>query len=829
MTRAMHARGAMALGLVLAACGGGSSEVVPRLPGDGSAHTATPREPGGSGADLWAGRKLIAAPARLTPKPLSLPPFERFTLGNGLTVIAMESHVAPTFWVQLAVKSGRQSEPRDKIGLSSFVASMLPRGARGRSAAQITSAMEQAGAELSSNASLEALLINCHAPSAGQSACLRAVADMAAAPSFPAGAMKEVREQLLGAARQNHVDPAQLASVHFQNALWSDEHVRGVPLSERTVNAIKRADLQSWHRANVTPRNAVLVVVSPRKPAAMKAALESAFGSWRGSAQAASAAPAPSAVKGIRIRLIDVPGARQAQVRVGSFGLAHKDKDFYAATVVNHILGGNGDRSRLGRAVTRLPGAAATTSFDRNLERGAFVTAGTAPPGQAVALMRLMMDQIGLMATDGPRDVEVRVAASELAGSYQARLSSHQEVASALLAAELHGLGAEYVRDFAVNIAKVDAVAARASAARWLDGKNLVVVMSGSAQEIEPQLADAGLKFDKVAGSTAVAESERAAARKEATADIDPKKEAAARALLDAALAAKGGAGKLGAVTSMSWKGKATLNLPGGQVPATVEKRYVSPDKLRLDMVIQMGGSSMSITTVLAGDKGWAQETRPDGVNAIEFPPAEVEAGKAQIWRDQDFVLLRHREKGARVAPLDDVELDGVAHHAVRVTSPDGKRTVTLYIDKKRRRLAGMNYSEQGVTAEESFGDYKMVKGIEIAHKRTTRSAQINLTTSVTNVTVNSAIDGSIFVKPAAAARPTGAPPAGGAPGKPAAPPASGAPGKPAAPPASSSPRPAAPPASGAPGKPAAPPASSSPKPAAPGPAPGKPAPGTAK
>ncbi len=808
----------MALGLLLAACGGGSTEVVPRLPGDGSEHTAAPREPGG-GADLWAGRQLITAPARVAPRPVSLPPFERFTLGNGLTVIAMESHVAPTFWVQLAVKSGRQSEPRDKIGLSSFVASMLPKGARGRSGAAITSAMEQAGAELSSNASLEALLINCHAPADGQTACLRAVADMAAAPSFPTGAMKEVREQLLGAARQNHIDPAQLTSVHFQNSLWGDEHVRGVPLSERTVNAIKRADLQSWHRANVTPKNAVLVVVSPRKPAAMKAALESAFGSWRGAAPASQAAAAAPAVKGIRIRLIDVPGARQAQVRVGSLGVAHKDKDFYAATVVNYVLGGDGDRSRIGRAVRKLPGAGATTSFDRNLERGAFVAAGTAPPGQAVALMRLMMDQIGLMATDGPREAEVRAAASELAGNYEARLSSHQEMASALLAAELHGLGAEYVRDFAVNIGKVDAAAARASAARWLDGKNLVVVMSGSAQEIEPQLAEAGLKFDKVAGNTAVAESERAATQKEATADIDPKKEAAARALLDAALAAKGGAGKLAAVKSMSWKGKATLNLPGGQVPATVEKRYLAPDKLRLDMVIQMGGSSMSITTVLAGDKGWAQETRPDGVNAIEFPPSEVEAGKAQIWRDQDFVLLRHREKGARVAPLDDVELDGVAHHAVRLISPDGKRTVTLYIDKKRRRLAGMTYSEQGVSAEETFGDYKMVKGIEIAHKRTTKSAQINLTTNVSSVTVNSPIDASIFVKPAAATRPGGAAPPAGAPGG-AKPPAGAKP-----PPASSSPKPAAPPASSSP-KPAAPPASS-PKPATP--TQGKPAPGTAK
>jgi hypothetical protein len=371
--------------------------------------------------------------------------------------------------------------------------------------------------------------------------------------------------------------------------------------------------------------------------------------------------------------------------------------------------------------------------------------------------MRALMDQIGQMATEGPRESEVRAAASEIAGTYMTRLSSHQELASALLGAELHGLGPEYVRDFAVHIAKVDVAAARASSARWLDGKNLVVVLTANGQEVEPLLSGAGLRYDKVAGNTAVAQADRVAAAQEASAPVDPRKEAAARALLDAALAAKGGAARLGSLKTVSWKGKATLNLPGGQVPAQVEKRFVAPDKLRLDMVIEMGSSKMSITTVLAGDKGWAQEKRPEGVNAIDFPPSEVEAGKAQIWRDQDFVLLRHREKGAKVVPLDDVDLDGVPHHAVRVTSPDGKRTVALYIDKKRKRLAGMAYNEQGVSAQETFGDYKAVKGIEFAHQRSTKSPQVDLDTKLSSVSVNSPVDDSIFQKPAAA-KPTPAP-----------------------------------------------------------------------
>jgi hypothetical protein len=522
-------------------------------------------------------------------------------------------------------------------------------------------------------------------------------------------------------------------------------------MTEKSVAAIQRADLVAWHRSQFTPRNAVLLVVGP-PPAQAKAAIERAFGSWQGGAPKAPAPQPPPALRGLKIRLVDVPGMAQAHVRVGRPGVSHRDPDFAAASVVNHVLGGS-DSSRLARAAQKqfAGRAAASSSFDRNVEVGSFVAAGVAPTAEAVALMRVLIDQITAMAADGPGGGEVKAAVTELAGGYQTRLESAEEIGTALLAAELHGFDSSYVRDFALTLGKVNAGAARASAARWLDGKNLVVVLTGSAQAIEPQLMEAGLKYDRVTADLTAPPAGKTA---ETAKPASPKAEAAARAILDAALAAKGGADKLAAVKTLSWKGKATLNLPNGKVPAQVEKRYMSPDKLRLDMVIEMGGAKMSITTALAGNTGWAQEKRPDGARTIDFPASEVAAGKAQIWRDQDFVLLRHREKGTSVAPLDDVELDGVKHHAVRVTAADGK-SVVLLIDKKSKRLVGMTYEEQGVSAEERFGDYKSVSGVQVAQSRRTKSAQVDLDTKVTDITVNGPIDAGIFKKPADA-KPSG-------------------------------------------------------------------------
>jgi predicted Zn-dependent peptidase len=709
-----------------------------------------PRDPKGKGSDLWANRDLIPTPPAYEPRPIAMPPIERFTLRNGLAVIAVESDRASSFHLQLAVRAGRRDEPRNKSGLASFVASMLPRGARGKSAAQLRQSLESVGAQLSANASFEATVVTCQVRGRGQAACLDAVGAMAAQPSFPASEMAEVREQLVTAARQSHMDPGQLASLHFQNVLWGDDHVRGIPMTERSAEAIQRADLVAWHKAHFAPASSIMVVVSNQKPAALRPALERAFGGWRGTAREAAAPAPPPKPSGIQIRVVDVPGLGQAHIRVGHPGLSHRDQDFFAASVVNHVLGGEQEGARLSRAVNRsFPNrAVASTSFDRNLDRGAFVMAGVSTPDDAIPLMHLFIEQLGKMAASGPTDAEVTDAVTALAGGYQTRFESHHELAGALLAAELHGLGADYVRNFGVEVSKVSPAAAKASAKRWMDGKNLVVVLVGSGQVLEAHLTEAGMRYERLAATDAVVGRDRQASAAPSLAPADPKKQAAARAVLEAALAGKGGAARLGAMKTLSWKGDAVLNLPNGKVPARVEKRFVRPDKLRLDMLIEMGGAKMSITTALVGDKGWAQERRPDGARTIDFPLSEVEAGKTQIWRDQDFVLLRHKDQGATLAPLDDVAIDGAAHHAIRVTEAGGKRSVVLLIDKKTKRLGGMNYAEQGVSAEERFGDYRKIGGVEFAHKRKTKSAQIDLVTTVTEVKIDPPIDQKIFEKP---------------------------------------------------------------------------------
>ena len=48
-----------------------------------------------------------------------------------------------------------------------------------------------------------------------------------------------------------------------------------------------------------------------------------------------------------KVYFVDVPDAKQSVLQIGYPALAATDKDFYAATVMNYILGGGGFASRL--------------------------------------------------------------------------------------------------------------------------------------------------------------------------------------------------------------------------------------------------------------------------------------------------------------------------------------------------------------------------------------------------------------------------------------------------------------------------------------------------
>ena len=89
------------------------------------------------------------------PAGVSLPATREVTLPNGARLILAEKHDVPLIAFAAYLRGGSLTDPPGKEGLASLTAQMLRKGAGKRTALQIASAADGAGAELLTGANVE--------------------------------------------------------------------------------------------------------------------------------------------------------------------------------------------------------------------------------------------------------------------------------------------------------------------------------------------------------------------------------------------------------------------------------------------------------------------------------------------------------------------------------------------------------------------------------------------------------------------------------------------------------------------------------------------------
>jgi zinc protease len=735
----------LALSLVYIACGPKPKPLaVPVLPGDGDAHVAKP-PPGGDKAapDAWAGKQLIEPPAANPPQKLDLPPVEEYKLSNGLQVFVVRSDRMPVASFQLAIKAGRMHEPRAKLGIAEATANMLVKGTTKHDAIALARSIDQVGGTIAADATYEATLVSCSVLAKNASTCMDLLPEMLTQPTFPDAELVKVKEQMHGEVRQRLDDAGTLASSHAQNLLWGNDHVRGWFDSDASIDAIARGELVDWHKTWFVPNNAMLVVTGDVDAKKLRADLERTFSPWK----KGTVPPAPSygepGLSGIRIRLVDKPGQTQTHVRVAQFGIKHDDPRFFDALVFNYTLGGGAFSSRLMRVV-RVEGGktyGASSAFDRNLDRGSFVAQTFTRNSETVATTKLIIGEIAKMAKEGPSQAEIDAAIANLAGSYGMRFQSASDIGAALLAAELHGFGTEYLENYALQVGKVDQASAKRAASEILDPKNYVVVLVGDAKDIEPQLKAAGWRYEKRSFADPITPE-----AKQPDAPVDATAAAAVKKLVEDALVAKGGRAKVAAIKALRMTATGTTAFGPQTVPVEIERLFVLPDKMRIDAEL---AKQIKVTITVSGKNGWQKAPNQQGqIEVADIPPDAMVPYDFERWREPELILLKAADKDAKLAPAPDETLDGKPQSVVKLSSPFGL-DVMLYIDKKTKLLTRMSYKDAGLSQTDDFADYRDVAGVKVAYKRKSVTQGRSTDLTVDKVDFAPKIDATAWDKPA--------------------------------------------------------------------------------
>jgi predicted Zn-dependent peptidase len=430
-----------------------------------------------------------SSPPALAEAPrLMLPEIEKHELTNGLDVWLVEAHEVPLVQVNLVVGAGSGDDPADAFGLASLTAAMLDEGAGTRSALEIADEVEFLGAELGATSSFDASAVRLNVPVRALEPALAIMADVALRPTFPAEELERLREERLTALLQARDDPAAVAAAALPRVVYGDMHRYGTSAigTTATLAAFTRQQLAAFHAERYRPTGATLIVVGDVTAATVLPLLENAFGGWTAERTSPRVAvPAAPRQRQREVTIVDMPGAEQSAVRVGTVGVARSTPDYFPLQVVNTVLGGS-FTSRLNQNLREEHGYAygANSRFDMRLAPGPFVAAANVQTDKTAESVTEIFNELAAIREPIGAE-ELTKAKNYLSLGFPGAFETIEDLAARIEELAIYDLPDRYYADYTAAVGAVTAATARRAATANIEPETLAVVVVGDRTRIE--------------------------------------------------------------------------------------------------------------------------------------------------------------------------------------------------------------------------------------------------------------------------------------------------------------------------------------------------------
>ena len=264
------------------------------------------------------------------------------TLGNGLRVASRTMPGAETAAVALHAETGSRHETEHLNGLAHLYEHMVFKGAGGRSAREISEAIEDVGGDLNASTDRDSTVFSASALPEHVGLGVELIADMIRRPHFTAAELereKDVVLQELGEARDT---PSDIIFDDLYQAAFTDQPLgRSVLGEEASIAAITVDDLDDWRSRQYRAGSLSLVAAGKVEHDRMVALAEHWFGDLDG-----GRTPEPESASFTGGNRVGRSHGDQAHLALGFAGPGLLDADAYASRLFADIAGG-GASSRL--------------------------------------------------------------------------------------------------------------------------------------------------------------------------------------------------------------------------------------------------------------------------------------------------------------------------------------------------------------------------------------------------------------------------------------------------------------------------------------------------
>ncbi len=404
---------------------------------------------------------------------------------SGITAWLVEDPSIPFTALELRFRGGTSLDAPGKRGAIHLMTGLLEEGAGDLRARAYARELEALAASFSYDSSSDTMSISVRFLSENRDEAMALLRATIHNPRFDPEAIDRVRGQVLSGLRSNAKDPGEIAAATYRRLAFGD-HPYGSDGAGTisSVTGLTRDDILAARDAVFARDRLFVGAVGDITPEQLGKLIDDLLADLP---QTGAPFPGPATYGvggGVTVVDFDTP---QSVAVFGQRGIERDDPDFFAAYVLNQILGGGSFESRLMTEVRQKRGLTyGVYSYLAPRDLAATYRGGVSSANDRIAeAINVISDEWSKMAETGVRSEELDAAKTYLTGAYPLRFDGNSRIASIMVGMQMQGLPIDYI---VTRNAKVEAVTledVNRVARELLDPEGLRYVVVGKPEGLE--------------------------------------------------------------------------------------------------------------------------------------------------------------------------------------------------------------------------------------------------------------------------------------------------------------------------------------------------------
>lgn len=371
---------------------------------------------------------------------------ERVISPGGIEAWLIEDHSNPVLSMAYDFRGGAALDPPGKSGLASMTADMLDEGAGDLDSQAFQGKLDDLAIKMGFRVGQDSLHGDLRTVTANRDMAFSMLGLALTKPRFDADSIERVRGQTLAILEREQQQPPAVAERALMALLFpSHPYGRREGGDQDSIKSFTRDDMVAWVGRRLGRDVLTIAVVGDITPAQLAPLLDSTFGALPAKAEPGNLPDvAPAATGKVEVIRRPIP---QSVAAFGEQGIKRDDPDWYAAFVVNYIIGSGNFSSRLmievreKRGLTYSIYAYMVPEDHTGILGGEFATRNERF-AESLAIVKAEWKKL---AEHGVTAKELADAKTYITGSFPLSLGSTNAIAGLLNSVQVNHLGIDFL------------------------------------------------------------------------------------------------------------------------------------------------------------------------------------------------------------------------------------------------------------------------------------------------------------------------------------------------------------------------------------------------